>query len=311
MNPPLENDVGDSGPVTARDVPGSVLHFAAYRAIEWLAATLPRDGQYRVARAVAAYWCKLDSGSRRTVEEHMRAVLGSGAPPGTIRANARGVFQSFARYLCEFIGQRNQSAALIDANVTVIGREHLDAALKIGRGAICCSGHYSNWELGASAIARLGYPITAVVQKHSNARIDALFVERRERAGVKIAHTDTAALNALRALKRNETIAILGDRPTGGPTVALTLFGRETQLPQGPWRLALLSGAVLVPSFVRRDGERYVLEFDAPLTLSGYSADASRDERVKALAAHWARCFESRVRSDPTQWTVFDPVWKR
>ena len=289
------------------DVPSSFFHYAAYRAIGGLSSALPIEPQYAIARCAADAYCKFDRDARESVIANLRAVLGDETPASLVRHMARRVFQSFGRYLTEFFAFEHFSGLYIDRHVLIQGREHVDAALKAGKGALFCSGHYSNWELGPAAVAKMGYPVLAVTQMHADRRINALFVKQRAQRGVEVVHSRDGAIRAMKALKQNRTVAMLGDRPTGGPTVEVQWFGRKTLLPQGPWRIALRTGAALLPTFVvRRPDNSYFLEISAPIKIRLYN-DLVKD--VQLMAQAWARCWEARVRNDPSQWEVFYPIW--
>jgi KDO2-lipid IV(A) lauroyltransferase len=170
------------------------------------------------------------------------------------------------------------------------------------------SGHYSNWELGAFVVGRLGYPILIVAQIHDDPRVNELFVKARAVHGVEVAPTAHGARAALRALRDNRPVAILGDRPTGGPAIDVTLFGQPTAFPQGPWRLALDTGAPLLPTFMRRETNgSYALLIGEAIERP---AEGSRAEQMAAMAQAFAGALEQRLREDPTQWAAFYPVWK-
>ncbi|MFH0939276.1 MAG: lysophospholipid acyltransferase family protein [Planctomycetota bacterium] len=284
-----------------------MLKYSMYKAIIGLASVLPRECQYQIAYRVADLNYLLDYQARRIVKDNVRIILGSDAPEANVRRESRWVFRSFGMYLCEFFGHRQFGPRFIDQHVVVRGREHLDAALAQGRGALFCSGHYSNWELGATVVAHLNYPIVAIVQMHGEPKINELFVKQREASGIQVVHSRHGATAAIKALRQNRTVAILGDRTTGGPVVQVQLCGRRTYLPQGPWRIALVSGAALLPTFVcRRFNYNYTLEIGAPIPVP---QTGSRHERLTAMAQAWANCFETRLRADPSQWATFFRFW--
>jgi KDO2-lipid IV(A) lauroyltransferase len=284
-----------------------MLTHLGFKAIVGLASTLPRGLQYFIAQRVAGLNHLCDMHVRQSVQANLRVILGADAPASLIRHETRWVFRSFGMYLCEFFGHRRFGPEYLDQNVIVQGREHLDASLRRGRGVIFCSGHYSNWELGATMVAHLGYPITAVTQMHAHSKTNAMFVRQREKAGIRVVHSQHGATAAIKALRQNQTVALLGDRTTGGPVVPVELFGRRTFLPQGPWRIALASGAALLPTFVyRRANYGYTLAFGAPIEMP---AEGGRQERVAVMAQAWARHLEARVRADPSQWAVFFRMW--
>jgi lauroyl/myristoyl acyltransferase len=284
-----------------------MLTHLGFKAIDCLASHLPRHLQYFIAHRVAGLNYFFDRKARRNVQANLRVILGPDAPKSLIRHESRWVFRSFGMYLCEFLGYRKFGPDYIDQHVIVAGREHIDAALKRGRGALFVGAHYSNFEIGATVVAHMGYPITAVVQPHADPRTNAMFVGQRQKAGVCVVPSQTAATAAMKALKQNKTVALLADRATGGPVVPVELFGRRTFLPQGPWRIALASGAPLLPTFAyRRANYGYTLTFGAPIEAP---SRGTRDERVAAMAQAWARVLEAHIRRDPAQWAVFYRIW--
>jgi KDO2-lipid IV(A) lauroyltransferase len=285
-----------------------MLLYCAYRCIPVLSAVLPSSFRYWLARRLADLGWLLCPRARRGLESNLRAALGAGAEAGGLRRVSRSAFRSFGIYLAEFFAAGRHAERLMGRRVRVTGRENLDRALALGRGALFVSAHYSNWELGAFVVGRLGYPILIVAQAHADRRINGLFVRQRAVHGVEVASSEHGARAALRALRENRPVAILGDRPTGGQTVRVSLCGRPAEFPQGPWRLGLDSSAPLLPTFVCRqpDGS-YDLEIGAPLE---WPTAGAREERAAALAQAFARELEARLRRDPAQWAAFYPVWE-
>ncbi|MCW8133045.1 MAG: lysophospholipid acyltransferase family protein [Planctomycetota bacterium] len=285
-----------------------MLAYHTFKAISHLASSLPKGIQYPVACALADAYYLASRRARTAVKANLRVILGPDATEKAVRREARWAFRSFGMYLCEFFGYRRFGPAYLDEHVRVIGREHLDKALAAGRGALFVSGHYSNWELGASMVGHLGYPILIVAQMHRDPRVNELFVGQRARHGVSVAHTEVGALAALRALRENRPVAILGDRPTGGPTVDVELFGKPVAFPQGPWRIALSTGAPILPTFVHRTYHGgYTLEIGEALNVP---AGLKREERIGGFAQAFARCLQAKIAAAPSQWAAFYEVWK-
>lgn len=281
--------------------------YHAYALLTRACARLPFGLQYWMARRFAGIAHVLAAKARNGVRANLRVMLAGRGGEGEVRRLTRETFDSFGRYLCEFFGAAGWDQAFFERHVRVVGREHLDAALSLGRGMLFVSGHYSNWELGAFVVGRLGYRILIVAQIHEDPRVNDLFVRARAVHGVEVAPTAKGARAALRALRDNRPVAILGDRPTGGRTVDVRLCGQTTAFPQGPWRLALDTGAPLLPTFMRREPDgSYTLLIDAPIDRPEGGA---REERMAGMAQSFAAVLERRLREDPTQWAAFYPVW--
>jgi lauroyl/myristoyl acyltransferase len=48
------------------------------------------------------------------------------------------------------------------------------------------------------------------------------------------------------------------------------------------------------------------LEIGAPIYAP---TEGTREERMTAMAQAWVKCFETRLRADPSQWAAFYHVW--
>jgi KDO2-lipid IV(A) lauroyltransferase len=84
--------------------------------------------------------------------------------------------------------------------------------------------------------------------------------------------------------------------------------GAETPIPLGGVDLALRTGAYLIPAWAWRiGGYRFRIRIGPPLELV---RTGSLDEDVRANAERLLAQFETRLRSDPGQWAVLEPIWQ-
>jgi KDO2-lipid IV(A) lauroyltransferase len=128
----------------------------------------------------------------------------------------------------------------------------------------------------------------------------------REASGVKIVHVGDdplASVPILGHLRRGGIVALKFDRVSPGMrTRSVDLFGEPWRMPEGPFRLAALSGAPLVPVLTRRLGfmDYEVTSYPA-IQLSRRSSEAQR----QAAAQRLADTLEGFIREHPTQWFPF------
>lgn len=185
----------------------------------------------------------------------------------------------------------------------------IDAILAKGRGAIIVCMHFGNWDLGAGAAAAAGAPLTAVAESFADRRLDRAVVRTRERSGVKVVKAEKAATSLYRALQRNELLAILIDRPTPGDGVRVPFFGEEVEVPAGPARLALMTGAPVVPAaFVRTSPNGMGVKVLADLGVSIQPTN-DRDADVCELTRRILAAHERFIRQYPDQWYMFRDMW--
>jgi KDO2-lipid IV(A) lauroyltransferase len=219
------------------------------------------------------------------------------------------MFVQFAHCMTEtmeYYGPRPRPLQLDDPS-----RDDLAVALQEGRGAVVVTGHFGNWDVAAKTLHEYGRPINVVMAREVNATTHEYVRQARERVGVRVLYSDTSvfsSLNMIRALQRNEIVAIQLDRALGaGGTRMVPFFGAPASFPSGPFVLARLARAPLVPVFIPRVGTRhYAIRVCGRFELAREARDAYALERVMADVV---RAFEAVVREFPRQWFQFTPFW--
>jgi KDO2-lipid IV(A) lauroyltransferase len=182
---------------------------------------------------------------------------------------------------------------------TVRGREKLDAALALGRGAIVAAPHYGNWELLIEYLASLA-PFSLVYRVPEKVAGDVFLRRAREGANVTLVPAESTAMRPLfRALKAGELVGITPDQqPKLGAGVFAPFFGRQaltlTLIP----KLAERSGAPVLLAWAEpvAGGFDVVIE-DAP------AAIADADVQVATTAMNAAVEAVARRRLEWYQWT--------
>lgn len=178
------------------------------------------------------------------------------------------------------------------------------------RGALILTGHVGNWELLAYAHGLLGHPITLVHRPMNNALVDRAITDLRAGAGTVSLAKKTAAKAALRALHRKQLVAIPADQnQTRRYGVFVDFFGLPACTTPGPARLAMLSGAPVVPAFLIREGgsarHRIIILPPVEMVHSG-DREADAIENTRRCTA----VIEAVLRRYPEQWIWFHKRWK-
>ncbi|MBI4395781.1 MAG: lysophospholipid acyltransferase family protein [Elusimicrobia bacterium] len=210
------------------------------------------------------------------------------------------VFENFAHTLSDFLSQPST------LSVEVEGREKADEVRRQSRGAIFLTSHIGHWELGGQILAGWKWPVTAVYKPY---RLHSMqkFIQRRRAQGFHyLAVGRGAAMGVSRALERNETVAFLGDRPFGEDGTLVTMCGRKTRLPRGPFMFACHYSVPVIPGFVfmSRPGHYRAVVEDA-IWPSGKGPDAI-DEMLRKTA----QILEQYISRYGDQWYCFEPVWE-
>jgi KDO2-lipid IV(A) lauroyltransferase len=242
---------------------------------------------------------------RRAVRDNLRRALG---PRGPLR-EAWDVARVFSNYACSltdtFVAGSKRGDAL---KVVCHDEATLRRAMEEGRGMILATAHTGGWQIAGLALQHLfTTELLVVMRRERDARAMAVQDAARGRAGVRVAHVGDdplEALGLLHHLKKGGVVAMQMDRlPQGMRGRAGELFGAPFAVPEGPLRLASVSGAPLVPVFTRRLGYMdYDVHVAAPIHVSRRPAPAELD----GAAAGVLRAMEAFVVANPTQWFHFE-----
>jgi Kdo2-lipid IVA lauroyltransferase/acyltransferase len=133
----------------------------------------------------------------------------------------------------------------------VEGREHLEAALAKGKGAILLSAHFTTLEIGARILATM-MPINIMYRPTKN-QLLAYFLARNRGRLTKRAIRRDDVRTLVTALRSNEVVWYAPDqsyRKKGAEMVRL--FGIPAATNTATSRLAGMTGAAILPYFVER-----------------------------------------------------------
>jgi KDO2-lipid IV(A) lauroyltransferase len=217
-------------------------------------------------------------------------------------------FVGYASCLADSLG--SDAGAATPPCAVVRGELHLQDALAAGRGAVLVTAHTAGWEVVGPVLARgQGRPFTMVAAAEQDPGASAIQDAARRAPGVRVTHAGNdpvAAIALARRLRAGGLVAVQIDRaPVAARSRAVTLFGEPARVPEGPLRLAMLTGAPMVPAFVARSGfRRYEVTVRPPVVLARTATEADLDR----AASHLAGELETFVRAHPTEWFHFRSV---
>ena len=283
----------------ALSLDGSLLRRAARwgsRGPEWFVRIAPP--------LVALVVCALATEPRRAIARNLRRVRGR--RPALVEAtDVARTFVAYASCLAETLGAGSRHAA--PPRAVVRGDLHLVDALAAGGGAVLVTAHTAGWEIVGPLLARdQGRPVTIVEALESDAKAARIQDDARRVHGLHVAHAGDDPLTAIalaKQLRGGGVVALQIDRaPPAVRTRRVTMFGREARMPEGPLRLAMLTGAPLVPAFVSRTGHRgYEVSVRPPVHVARAATDADIDRAAQQIALE----LERFARANPTQWFHF------
>jgi lauroyl/myristoyl acyltransferase len=216
----------------------------------------------------------------------------------------RRAMRSYARYWQEAFCLPSMDADDVRSRVDLTGVEYLDAALAEGNGAVVALPHTGNWDVAGVWLVAHSGSFTTVAERLRPESLYERFVAYRESLGFEVIPADGSVSfrTLLRRLRENKVVCLVGDRDINGSGVPVTFFGEKATFPVGPARLALSTGAALLPAGCWFTERGWAVRVHPRIRVS------SRDE-VPAATQAIADVFAGDIAAHPTDWHMLQPFW--
>jgi KDO2-lipid IV(A) lauroyltransferase len=220
---------------------------------------------------------------------------------------------NLARGFVEFALLGRADAEELRRLVSIEGLEHLDRARKDSEsgGIIVLTAHLGSWELLAAAMVAHGLPVTVVHRTRDNPLIEEMVGVLRERGGAEMFARGSAARAGLRALREGKILAMTYDQNCSrGEGVFVPFFGRLACTRTAPPRIAMHSGAPVVPVFVQRQGGGACHRARILPALEILPSGDDQEAAVRENARRMTQVIEEEIRRAPEQWIWTHRRWR-
>jgi Kdo2-lipid IVA lauroyltransferase/acyltransferase len=226
---------------------------------------------------------------------------------GLTRSQAETLIQrnlvTLGRTIADAVRLRTMSRHELNRLVRFEGVKHFHDALSEGRGALLLSAHVGNWEVLSAALCLAGIPLNVVARRPDDAVLADNLEQLRGRWGAHTIWRDRGMLPVMRALRRNEVVAVLIDQATDVPGAYLPFLGVPAFTPTGPARLALRTGVPVIPAHIRETDDGYVAVVEPRFECK------TVDEHD--LTEAWNEMIGSWIREAPESWVWIHDRWAR
>jgi KDO2-lipid IV(A) lauroyltransferase len=276
----------------------------SFETASWIIKHFPRPLTRSMSVALGELGYRLCEDRRKALLRNLGAISQNQLQRKRL---ARSCFHNFLRMLYDFCDCAESGIERLNAlMVERRGFEFLEAARRKGKGTLLITGHLGAWELGGMVLASDGFPVNVVTMAEPTNELNEWRQKYRQRFGIKTVTVGTdkfAFVEIIQALRRNELVAMLVDRPYLNSGIEVQFFGRPTLFSAAAARVWQLTQAAVVPAFVLQlDPGRYGCYAYPPIDMTANQTLEQNSQRV-------ADVFQSIVREFPEQWFNFVPIW--
>src|SRR2546425_7051128 len=284
------------------------LEYGVVRFMLAVFASMPLRVALRIGASLAVCFSWCAGRLRRTGERNLEIAFPE-LSIGERRLLLRRTFGNLGRLLGVFSQFTKQPENLLEI-VDRDGFEYLAAAKQAGRGIILFTGHVGAWELSSFGLSLFGYPLSFLVRRIDNPKIEALVDRVRTRLGNRTIGKRSAAREILRILQGGGTLGILVDLNTQEREgIFVDFFGVKASTTFLVAKLALRTNSEVLPVFApwNRAQQRFLLKIDEPLKIV---RSGNEEEDVRRLTQALTSVVEKYVRRYPDQWLWIHRRWK-
>lgn len=285
----------------------------------FLVQRLPVPAAYALGKGLGRLLGLVPNARLAGMTRAARLTLGPDATETKCRRLARRALANFCLNDLEVLLFPKLNPEIMSRIMRIEGREHLDAALAEGKGAMLVFGHFGANQMIMPAIGYAGYdmhqlsaPSSVLNEKLPEARSQGVLRTREMRwkheLSLPVTHINIfgSMKPAFKCLRDNRILGVAVDGGGGEKRIAVPFLGRTALFSTGAASLAMRTGCSVLPAFMYREKNgcgRLVLE--KPLRLE---RAASKDKEASALEENVRRvisALERRILERPDHYLYF------
>ncbi len=198
-----------------------------------------------------------------------------------------------------------------NSNVEVVGLEILEKLKHDKKGAVLISGHFANWELMAAVFSQAKLPVRVTYRPTNNPYFDKRIRAQRKAYGIDLMVPKSGPKGAkelIQALRMGDSVALLNDQKFN-EGIEIPFFGHGAMTAPGPTRLAMQTGAPLIPmSIVRTGGANFRVTIHKEIKLVD---TGKRTKDIHATVLKITGFIEDQIRANPTDWFWVHRRWPK
>lgn len=219
---------------------------------------------------------------------------------------------NLGRGLVELLSLGNETTDSLRERVEIEGLSNLEKAQKESPhgGVIALTAHLGNWEIMAGLMRAQGLEIAVVQRGRDSPLLDRFVNKLRSNWGVELLTRGNAARGALRAIRNGKILAVpLDQNCSRNEGVFTPFFGHLACTRDGPARLAMATGAPVVPCYIERIGRSHRHRIRILPSLDLIPDQTRGEAEVKENVRRMTASIEEAITLRPNQWIWMHRRW--
>ncbi|MDM5271268.1 lipid A biosynthesis lauroyl acyltransferase [Sulfurovum sp. zt1-1] len=282
-----------------------------YKCFTLLSKLLPKKVMDLLLLGLSKLIYRLDKKHRSIIQKNLSLAFGSTLTQSQKDQIGIRTFYNMLQTIISFMKRYGKTSHELLEKVSFHNEAFVQHAIDTNQKIIFMTGHYSNWELLAPAIAaKFNITLVAVGRKLDSEVMDNVLIKNREQFGVEILYRKGAMKGMIKALKKGKAVGLLLDQNLGEKQggIKVNFFGRSVGHSPAAAVLARTLDAVVIPSFISTDDyENYTVTFYEPLPII---KTEDKEEDIRLMTQAQADITQEVIEGKPEEWFWVHKRWK-
>ena len=242
--------------------------------------------------------------SKKLVFENIRRALPN-ISKNELISIYNSMWENYGRVFAEYVFMKKFRNDQLTKNISIEGKEILQEIIIKNQKVIFISGHFSNFELMAMQIEKMGVKVAAIYRPLNNLYLNSIMEKIRKKYICK--HQIKKGVGGLKELiKLNKegfsTALMIDQRVSQG--IKSSFFNQEAYTTTIPAQLVKKFGMSVVPIFIERFDEiKFKMTVYKPLSFE-------ENESIENITNKLNRILEKMILKNPNYWIWSHNRWK-
>ena len=242
--------------------------------------------------------------SKKLIFENIRRALPN-ISKNELISIYNSMWENYGRVFAEYVFMKKFRNDQLTENISIEGKEILQEIIIKNQKVIFISGHFSNFELMAMQIEKMGVKVAAIYRPLNNLHLNSIMERIRKKYICK--HQIKKGVGGLKELiKLNKegfsTALMIDQRVSQG--IKSSFFNQEAYTTTIPAQLVKKFGMSVVPIFIERFDEiKFKMTVYKPLSFE-------ENESIENITNKLNRILEKMILKNPNYWIWSHNRWK-
>jgi KDO2-lipid IV(A) lauroyltransferase len=273
---------------------------ASYKCFKFIVRYLiPPFLRYPLARGAARIVCRFNGRRRRVLIANLTPLVGEEKARETAPVLLGNFLMTAVDFFC--IRPHRQKKLMME------NWHRVEAGYHKSRRVMIVTAHIGNWETAISHVVESGYPVAGLYATYTDDKIVEWITLHRNPQVEWIPTAPGAADGCVTALQNGRILCLAADIPYGEHGRRVTMAGRTTRLPIGPWAIALRANATVFPAFILRTSPG---QYRVMIHEGIKPTDEPLRRQIVKMQDVYRGHLEYYLKAYPEQWGNLQPFWE-